>query len=140
MQGNELKFSKFLNEDQVFNTFNKNYSQSIILWMEFQRVWYHRAITTFNDVDKFFIILYFLKRTFNTYNEHFINKTFDEFYSQESIEIEKFNIVDLARDLHFSKETVRRKLIELEKSNMLYKDKKNIKLILKTILLKLKMR
>ena len=136
MQSTEIKFSKFLNEDQVFNVFTKNYSQSIILWMEFQRVWYHRAITTFNDVDKFFIILYFLKKTFKSYNDHFINKTFDEFYSQESIEIEKFNIVDLARDLNFSKETVRRKLLELEKSNMLFKDKKNIKLNIKNNLTK----
>ena len=136
MQSTEIKFSKFLNEDQVFNVFTKNYSQSIILWMEFQRVWYHRGVTTFNDIDKFFIVLYFLKKTFNSYNEHFINKTFDEFYSQDSIEIEKFNIVDLARDLSFSKETVRRKLLELEKGNVLYRDKKNIKLNIKNNLSK----
>jgi len=131
MQSTELKFSKFLNEDQVFSIFTKNYSQSFILWAEFQRVWYYRGITAFNDIDKFFIVLYFLKKTFKSYSEHFINKTFDEFYSQESIEIEKFNIVDLARDLNFSKETVRRKLIELEKSNILNKDKKKIKLNIK---------
>ena len=136
MQSAEVKFSKFLTQEQVFNVFNKNYSQSIILWFEFQRTWYHRAITTFNDVDKFFIVLYFLKKTFSSYNEHFINKSFEEFYSQESIEIEKFNIVDLARELNFSKETVRRKLIELEKQNILYKDKKNIKLNIKNNLTK----
>jgi len=126
MQTNEVKFSKLLNEDDVYRVFTKNYGQSILLWYEFQRVWYHRAVTTFNDVDKFFILIYFFKKTFNSYNEHFVNKSFDEFYSQENLEIEKFNIVDLARELKFSKETVRRKLIELEKSKIIIKQKKNV--------------
>jgi len=128
MQTNALKFSKFLSEENVFSVFTKNYTQSIILWYEFQRVWYHRAITTFNDINKFFILEYFFKKTFNTYNEHFINKNFEEFFSQDSLEIQKFNIVDLAKELNFSKETVRRKLIELEKAQIITKDKKNIKI------------
>ena len=128
MQTSQLKFSKLLNEENVFNVFSKNYTQSIILWYEFQRVWYHRAVTTFNDINKFFILEYFFKKTFSSYNDHFINKNFDEFYNQESLEIEKFNIVDLAKELNFSKETVRRKLLELEKAQIIIKDKKNIKI------------
>ena len=128
MQTSQVKFSKLLNEENVFNVFSKNYTQSIILWYEFQRVWYHRAVTTFNDINKFFILEYFFKKTFSSYNDHFINKNFDEFYNQESLEIEKFNIVDLAKELNFSKETVRRKLLELEKAQIIIKDKKNIKI------------
>ncbi len=128
MQINQVKFSKLLTEEKVFNVFAENYTQSIILWYEFQRVWYHRAITTFNDVNKFFILEYFFKKTFSSYSEHFINKSFEEFYSQESLEIEKFNIIDLAKELNFSKETVRRKLMELEKAQIIIKDKKNIKI------------
>ena len=128
MQTSQLKFSKLLNEENVFNVFSKNYTQSIILWYEFQRVWYHRAVTTFNDINKFFILEYFFKKTFSSYNDHFINKNFDEFYNQESLEIEKFNIVDLAKELNFSKETVRRKLLELEKAQIIIKNKKNIKI------------
>ncbi len=128
MQTSQVKFSKLLNEENVFNVFSKNYTQSIILWYEFQRVWYHRAVTTFNDINKFFILEYFFKKTFSSYNDHFINKSFDEFYNQESLEIEKFNIVDLAKELNFSKETVRRKLLELEKAQIIIKDKKNIKI------------
>ena len=128
MQTSQVKFSKLLNEENVFNVFSKNYTQSIILWYEFQRVWYHRAVTTFNDINKFFILEYFFKKTFSSYNDHFINKNFDEFYNQESLEIEKFNIVDLAKELNFSKETVRRKLLELEKAQIIIKNKKNIKI------------
>lgn len=128
MQTSQVKFSKLLNEENVFNVFSKNYTQSIILWYEFQRVWYHRAVTTFNDINKFFILEYFFKKTFSSYNDHFINKSFDEFYNQECLEIEKFNIVDLAKELNFSKETVRRKLLELEKAQIIIKDKKNIKI------------
>ena len=80
MQINQVKFSKLLTEEKVFNVFAENYTQSIILWYEFQRVWYHRAITTFNDVNKFFILEYFFKKTFSSYSEHFINKSFEEFY------------------------------------------------------------
>ena len=128
MQINQVKFSKLLTEEKVFNVFAENYTQSIILWYEFQRVWYHRAITTFNDVNKFFILEYFFKKTFSSYSEHFINKSFEEFYSQESLEIEKFNIIDLAKELNFSKETVRRKLMELETAQIIIKNKKNIKI------------
>ena len=78
MQTSQVKFSKLLNEENVFNVFSKNYTQSIILWYEFQRVWYHRAVTTFNDINKFFILEYFFKKTFSSYNDHFINKNFDE--------------------------------------------------------------
>tara|TARA_B100000965_G_scaffold273154_1_gene231200 strand:- start:1625 stop:2581 length:957 start_codon:yes stop_codon:yes gene_type:complete len=134
MQINEVKFSKFLYEDDVYKIFTKNYAQSIILWYEFQRVWYHRAVTTFNDVDKFFILIYFFKKTFSAYNEHFVNKSFDEFYSQENLEIQKFNIVDLARELKFSKETVRRKLLELERAKIIIKENKNVIINFKSFL------
>ena len=134
MQVKEFKFSNLLSDDEVFKSFNKNYTQFILLWYEFQRSWYYRSITAFNDIDKWFILLYFFRKTFKRYQEYFINKSFESFYSQSYFEIEKFNIIDLAKELNYSKETVRRKILELEKDNFISKDGKSIRINLKFIL------
>ena len=39
---------------------------------------------------------------------------------------DRFNIVDIAKQLHISKETARRKILELEKQGIIKKDKKNL--------------
>ena len=55
-----------------------------------------------------------------------IKNTYDEFYSKETFEIPKINVIDLSRDLLISKETTRRKILELERDGVIKKDKKKI--------------
>ncbi|MDB3983017.1 MarR family transcriptional regulator, partial [Candidatus Pelagibacter sp.] len=51
---------------------------------------------------------------------------YDTFYKDKSIEIPKINISDISSDLHIPKESVRRKLQELEKSGVIKKNGKKI--------------
>ena len=51
---------------------------------------------------------------------------YDTFYKDKSIEIPKINISDISSDLHIPKESVRRKLQELEKSGVIKKTGKKI--------------
>ena len=62
------------------------------------------------------------------YNDHFVVNSFDEFYSKQNFEIPKINIIDLSRELNISKETTRRKMMELEKDGAIKKNKKKVML------------
>jgi predicted transcriptional regulator len=55
-----------------------------------------------------------------------IKYTFDQFYAKPNLQIEKFSITELCEKLQLPKETVRRKVLELEKLGVLKRQKKQI--------------
>ena len=126
MQINELNFSNQIKNELVLKGITENYSNFVIDFFEFQRVWFYSCYGLFKDIDKYFILIYFFKRQFDSYSNFLITKSYDEFYSIDRFEIEKFNIIDVAKKLDFKKETTRRKIIELEKSGIIQKNNKKI--------------
>jgi len=56
----------------------------------------------------------------------FHKKNYESFYNQKIFEIPKINIIDISRELSISKETARRKILELEKAGIIKKVKKTI--------------
>ena len=89
----------------------------------FQQQWLTAAFRRFKDFDKYIILLYLINKAFKGYNDHFVVNSFDEFYSKQNFEIPKINIIDLSRELNISKETTRRKMMELEKEGAIKKNK-----------------
>ena len=79
---------------------------------------------TFNDHDKFLIIIYLTKRTLDFYSRNFTLLNYDQFYSQNILEIEKFNITEVSTNLSIPKESARRKIVELEKKGVIKRNKK----------------
>ncbi len=124
----EIIFSSQIQEEEINMCLNKTYVTTYTDFYEFQRLWFYRSYKAFNDYDKYLILVYFFQKTFDTYNDYFIKKSFDEFYSMGSFEIEKFNIVNVSKDLLITKETARRKILELEKMGIIQKNKKSVKL------------
>ena len=124
----QILFSTNIREEEVNMCLSKTYMSTFTDFYEFQRLWFYRSYKAFNDFDKYLILAYFFHKTFDTYNDYFIKKTYDEFYTLDSFEIEKFNIVNVSKDLIITKETARRKILELEKDGILQKDKKSIRL------------
>ena len=124
----EIIFSSHIREEEINMCLTKTYVSTYTDFYEFQRLWFYRSYKAFNDFDKYLILAHFFHRTFDTYNDYFIKKTYDEFYSLDSFEIEKFNIVNISRELIITKETARRKILELEKEGILQKDRKSIRL------------
>jgi len=124
----EIIFSTQIREDEILLCLNKTYVTTYTDFYEFQRLWFYRSYKAFKDFDKYLILVYFFQKTFNTYNDYFIKKTYEEFYSLTSFEIEKFNIVNVSKDLFITKETARRKILELQKENIIQKENKSIKL------------
>ena len=51
---------------------------------------------------------------------------YDTFYKDRSIEIEKINLSDISKDLEIPKESVRRKILELEKERVIKKTGKKM--------------
>ena len=123
-----LKFSTEVKCSDLYSLMSKNYMFSITDYYELQRVWMHNAYIAFKDLDKYFILMTLVSKTFDSYKEYFIKYNWDQFYNQSEYELKKFNIVDIANVLNLSKETARRKLIELQKTGLIKKDKKAVTL------------
>ena len=124
----EIKFSSKLQIEDSLNVFKKYHDSLITEIFYFQQQWLTAAFKRFKDFDKYIILMYLINKAFKSYNEHFIVNSFDEFYSKDSFELPKINIIDLSRELCISKETTRRKMMELELDGAIKKIKKKVML------------
>ncbi len=118
--------SNQISEDQIFNAINKNYSQITKVWFNFQMDWMQRSFQSFHDHDKYLIVIYLVHKTLIFYANNFLKLDFDTYYNKNLLEIPNFNIINISRDLKISKETARRKVLELEKLGAIQRKKKKI--------------
>ena len=115
-----------IDEDKIFKIINKNFSKIAPYWFELISSWLIRSYNVFQDIDKFIILIYFINKDLIFYRKNGLVIDYDTFYKDKSIEIPKINISDISSDLHIPKESVRRKLQELEKSGVIKKTGKKI--------------
>ncbi|MDA9629588.1 MarR family transcriptional regulator [Candidatus Pelagibacter sp.] len=118
--------SNEINEDKIFKIINKNFSKIAPYWFGLISSWLIRSYNVFQDIDKFIILIYFINKDLIFYRKNGLVIDYDTFYKDKSIEIPKINISDISSDLHIPKESVRRKLQELEKSGVIKKTGKKI--------------
>ena len=122
----EIDFSKTLNDDQVFETIMGNYSNFSKDWIIHQWNWMNNVYWAFKDHYKYMIIISLVEKTLQFYDQMQIDYSYDEYYSKSYLQIEKFSITELCEKLDLPKETVRRKVLELEKEGVISRDKKKI--------------
>ena len=122
----EIDFSKTLNDDQVYEAIMNNYSSLSKEWIFHQWNWMNSVYSPFNDHYKYMIIISLIEKTLHFYDQMNIQYTYDEYYSKSYQQIEKFSITELCEKLDLPKETVRRKVIELEKEGVITRNKKKI--------------
>ena len=60
------------------------------------------------------------------YSRNFTKLPYEEFYSKDTVEIEKFTVSEISRLLDIPKETTRRKLLELENEDAIKEIKKKL--------------
>ena len=118
--------SNQIDEDKIFKIISKNFSKIAPYWFKLVSSWLIRSYNVFQDIDKFIILIYFINRDLIFYRKNGLVIDYDTFYKDKSIEIPKINISDISSDLHIPKESVRRKLQELEKSGVIKKTGKKI--------------
>tara|TARA_A100001011_G_scaffold396457_1_gene494376 strand:+ start:754 stop:1773 length:1020 start_codon:yes stop_codon:yes gene_type:complete len=122
----QIDFSKVVNDDQVYDHMMANYDQLGKDWINHQWRWMNAVYLAFNDHYKYMIIISLVEKTLQFYDQMNIKLTYDEFYSKNYLQIEKFSITELCEKLQLPKETVRRKVLELEKLGVLKRQKKQI--------------
>ena len=88
--------------------------------------WLIRAYKRYNDIDKFLIIIYLIHQNLIFYRKNALVIDYESFYKERTLEIEKINISDISRDLKIPKESVRRKVLDLEKKGSIKKIGKKI--------------
>ena len=122
----QVDFSKVLNDDQVYDHMMRSYDQLGRDWIVHQWSWMNNVYRAFNDHYKYLIVISLVEKTLQFYDQMNIQFSFDQFYSKSNLQVEKFSITELCEKLQLPKETVRRKVLELEKLGALKRQKKQI--------------
>ena len=122
----EIDFSKTLTDDQVYESIMSHYSTLSKDWISHQWNWMNNVYASFNDHYKYMIVISLAEKNLQFYDQMNILYAYDEYYSKSYLQIEKFSITELCEKLDLPKETVRRKVLELEKEGVITRNKKKI--------------
>ena len=122
----QVDFSKVLNDDQVYDHMMASYDRLGKDWIAHQWRWMNAVYQAFKDHYKYMIIISLVEKTLQFYDQMNIKLTYEQFYSKSYLQIDQFSITELCEKLQLPKETVRRKVLELEKLGVLKRQKKQI--------------
>ena len=120
------KISKRILSKDIHYTLNKNFTSIQPIWVPLQIKWMNNLYRTFQDYEKFMIIMYLMTKTFDYYSKNFVKLNYDEFFSQNEVEVETLNIIEISNGLNIPKESTRRKINELEELGAIKKSNKKI--------------
>ena len=118
--------SKQVFKEDTLSVMEKRYSILGSAWVSNQMDWCNGVYDSFKDHDKFLIVIFLVKKTLDFYSRNFIQLSYEEFYSKDIVEIEKFNITEISTALSIPKESARRKVLELENEGVIRRVKKKI--------------
>tara|TARA_B100001057_G_scaffold52276_1_gene46435 strand:+ start:9347 stop:10327 length:981 start_codon:yes stop_codon:yes gene_type:complete len=122
----QVDLSRTLTDDQVYETIMNNYSNLSKEWITHQWNWMNNVYWAFKDHYKYMIIISLVEKTLQFYDQMNIHYSYDEYYSKSFLQIEKFSISELCEKLDLPKETIRRKVLELENEGVIIRNKKKI--------------
>ena len=120
------RISAQLDENKIFKIINKNFSKLAPTYYKMLSNWFIRAYGVYGDIDKYIILIYLVNKDFIFFRKNGLIVEFETFFKDKTLEIEKINISDISKDLQIPKESVRRKVEELEKKGVIKKIKKKI--------------
>jgi len=122
----KIDFSKTFTDEQIYDCLVKNYASLGKEWMSHQWNWLNYLYKPFKDHTKFLIIISLVEKTLQFYDTNNVDLSFDQFNAKPNLLIDKFSISELCEKLSLPKETIRRKILELEKLSILKRQKKII--------------
>ena len=118
--------SKKLDNEVVYDFLVNHYGELSVDWVVHQWNWMSTNYKCFNDLIKYFIGIRLVQTTLEYYFENGVTVEYDKFYSEQNLQIEKFNISTLSKEFNLPKETMRRKIQELEDQGVIRKKNKTI--------------
>jgi len=110
----------------VFDIFQKNNNEVLKHFMRFQQTWVNQAYAVFKDFDTYLVLIYLINKVFLNLSDRFHYMSFESFYGQEKLSIDKINLIEISKDLNIPKETIRRKVNFLQDQGIIYRDGKSI--------------
>ena len=122
----QIDFSRTLYDDQVYDHMMANYSDLGKDWIAHQWNWMNGVYIAFKDHYKYMIVISLIEKTLQFYDQMNIKYTYDQYYTKSYLQIDRFSITELCDKLNLPKETVRRKVLELENLGVLKRQKKQI--------------
>ena len=125
---------KNINSNNLENINSKEISlvllgnQSILMkhWIKFQQEWICNIYKQFKDHDKYIILMYLISKTWQDSSNLFKFKSIDEYYSQKEINLPDVSLSNISENLKIPKETIRRKLMELERQGIIKREGQRI--------------
>ena len=132
----EHKFDKTL----VLEHLERNLLSHWDTWGKFQQAWTSRAYKSFRDLDKYIVLIYLIRESWQKLADRFQYQSMDEFYESDFVIIEKINLIQISNDLNIPKEITLNKgsnfitgnfSSELNQLNIMIRaiDKSNIRLL-----------
>ena len=118
--------SSQVDENKISKIIDKNFSRLAPFFYPFITNWLTRAYGVYGDIDKYLIAIYLVNRQFIFYRKNGLIVSFETFFENKPLEIDKINISDISKDLKIPKESVRRKIKELEDKEIIKRVKKRI--------------
>ena len=110
----------------VWEIFQKNNNEVLKHFIKFQQTWVNQAYSVFKDFDTYLVLIYLINKVFLNLSDRFHYMSFESFYNQEKLSIDKINLIEISKDLNIPKETIRRKVNFLQDQKILYRDGKSI--------------
>ncbi|MBL6799461.1 MAG: MarR family transcriptional regulator [Candidatus Pelagibacter bacterium] len=118
--------SSQIDEKIIFKIIDKHFSRLMQHYYIWINSWLIGAYENYADIDKYIILIYIINKDFIFFRRNGLIVDYDTFYKDKSLEVDKINISDISKDLQIPKESVRRKVAELEKANVIKKKGKKI--------------
>ena len=115
-----------IDQKEIFNVISNNFSKLAPAYYYLISNWLTRAYSVHKDIDKYIIVIYLINKDLIVFRRNGLIVDYDTFYKDRSIEIEKINLSDISKDLELPKESIRRKILELEKKGIIKKTGKKI--------------
>ncbi|MDB4216287.1 MarR family transcriptional regulator, partial [Candidatus Pelagibacter sp.] len=118
--------SSQINEEVIHKVIDKHFSRLAPYYYRWINSWLIGAYEHYADIDKYIILIYIINKDFIFYRKNGLIVNYDIFYKDKTLEVDKININDISKDLQIPKESVRRKVEELEKTGVIQKKSKKI--------------
>jgi len=91
-------------------------------WIKFQQEWINNIYKQFKDYDKYILLIYLVSKSWEDDLDLFKFYSIDEYHSKEEIRLPNISLLELSENLKIPKETIRRKLVELEKQSLIRRE------------------
>jgi len=118
--------SDALDQKKVTSVINKKFNYFVPVFYKFVSEWIINAYSNFKDIEMYMVLIYLVNNDFKFYRKNGIQVDYNTFYKDKTLEIEEIKIIEISRDLQIPKESVRRKIIRLEKIGVIKRTRKKI--------------